>query len=595
MIASETGRRPVPTSGPGARTVQLDLVLLDEDGENVAVHDRYGRLTCPRLTVAGPPPDGRELGTLVRELAAGQLDLDVDHLGLLAAEETGPTVRLVVAAVLRARPDDARLRLLPVTDLRSRRRDLQYPAHFDTARSWHQAARNAPELGRRIERSLYGAVAFLERRRAEEAGHWGWEQYLEQRDSIGTMSTALGLLACLHTGRDRYPGTWTDRMLQTLRDMQNPDGGWQIKWALVGGTTDVSITESTCACLWAFYEAGRGPGEDEAVRRGLQWLQEQQRPGGGWPSAAVDQRSLVFPTASAVRILALYGYGEAAARGVQWLRGAQCPDGGWGATPAVGDETVSSSPAYTAATLLALRRAGVPASERVVVAGCEYLLGSFSPDRAEPWESTSFTSVVDAERFARMDFRHFATPWALAALCECGYDLSHPVILTGTLQLLRLERPGGGWRSTLTAPDITPVWAVHGAVYGLRTVLDSSVRDLAPLVLARHHEAERRTLARLSGELVGRHAEPGRPPHVWRRRMTTVWLALLTVAVALLVLGQLGVLQALQSDSGQDKILAGLATLVVTVGGALVPSVLVEEYRIRRSRGRAGGDREIPG
>ncbi|HEX2313857.1 MAG TPA: prenyltransferase/squalene oxidase repeat-containing protein [Thermomonospora sp.] len=583
--------RPRAGGGPAARTAHLDLLLLDTEGEHLAVHDEQGRLTCPRLTIEGVAEGAHhhdELGALVRRLAKEQLDLDVTYLGLLAAEETGGTVGLVATAVLRSVPDGSRLRLLPVADVRSRRRDLQHRDHFDTARHWHEAVRHAPELGRRIDRSLRTAAAFLARRRAEENGHWGWEQYLES-DSIGTLSTALGILTCLHAGE---AGELTDQALQTLRVLQNTDGGWQIRRSLVGADSDASITESTCSCLWAFHEAGRRPANEEAVRRGLAWLEDRQRPDGGWPSAADDHRSLVYPTALAVRVLALYGRSGPVAQGVRWLRAAQCPDGGWGATAASGDDTVSSSPAYAATALLALRQAEVPASEHVVTAGCEYLLDAFTPERPEPWEPTSFTSLVDAGRFARMDYRHFATPWALAALCECGYDLRHPVVLTATLQLLRLERPGGGWRSTLTAPDITPVWAVHGAVYALRTVLESSTRDLAPLVLGRHHEAERRTLAWLSGGLIRHHAEPVRPPHVWRRRLLTVWVALLTVAVALLLLGQFGVLEQLQSESGRNKILAGLTTLVVTVVGALAPSVITEEYRIRRSRGQAGRDRE---
>lgn len=594
-------RRPVPPSGSSdARPVRIDLVLLDAAGEHVLVHDVVGRLSCPHLTTTGEPsgPDPRELNSLVRGLAARQLDLDVEPLGLLdAAVRTGRhdgAVRLTVAAVLRSDPPDKTgLRLLPVADLRSRRRDLQHPEHFQAARDWHRAARCAPELAGRIEDALHRAVTFVERRRTAESGHWGWEQYLQRRGSIGTMSTAHGVLISLHGTRNRT-GEQVERGLDTLRGMQNDDGGWQVKWSLVGGTADVSITESTCACLWAFHEARRDPGVEEAVERGLSWLERRQREDGGWASAGLDEgRPLVFPTAWAVRMLACHDRTDAVRQGVQWLRAAQCPDGGWGATSAVDDETLSSSPAYTAAALLALRRAGVPPTDRTVMSGCEYLLRTFRPDRPEPWEPTSFTTPVDPQRPVHMDFRHFATPWALAALCECGYDLGHPVVLSATLQLLDLERPGGGWRSTLTAPDVTPIWAVHGAVFALRTVLDSSTRDLAPLVLSRHHEAERDALARLSGGLVGR-ARTVERRRTWRNRLTTMWLALLTVTVLLLLLGQLGVLQHLQSSSGRDKMLAGATTAVVTVLGALAPAVLAEEYRIRRSRGRAGRDRETP-
>jgi len=58
----------------------------------------------------------------------------------------------------------------------------------------------------------------------------------------------------------------------------------------------------------------------------------------------------------------------------------------------------------------------------------------------------------------------------------------------------------------------------------------------------------------------------------------------LTVAVALLVLGQTGVLGRLQSSSGVSRASAALATFFVTIASAVVPSAIAEVIRIRKGR-----------
>jgi hypothetical protein len=270
---------------------------------------------------------------------------------------------------------------------------------------------------------------------------------------------------------------------------------------------------------------------------------------------------------------------------VRWLREAQSADGGWGVTIGIGD-AASSSAAYTAAAVLALSRSGILPEDRAVRAGCEYLFTTFSPERPEPWESTSFTSVVDTDRHARMDFRHFATPWALAALCEAGHDLSDPVILMATRRLLHLQQPSGAWRCDQTAPDVTPIWAVHGAVYALRSVIDSSGRTLAPLIRDRCSTAERHTLENLACSMLDRREPADGPVRRNRTWLPTAWMTVLTVAVGLLVLDQTGVLDKLQSSTGAARIASALATFLVTALSAVTPAIIAELWIRRRDQRR---------
>lgn len=568
----------VRSAPPSPRPVAADLILLTEPDQSFAVHVENGRVACPRLPL--DQVNGYDLRGLVKETAKRSLDLDLSDLGVLAFEPTDESHSLVVAAATRELPGGSRLQRLALSEIKARGRDVQHREYFEPARQWHEATMSADTLSRDIEQAMSAAVRLLAARRAQEGGRCGWDQYLRS-DSVGILSTGNGILTCVHAGAGH---DLIEEPVATLRAFQDPEGGWSIRRSLMGADSDAPITESTCVCLWALHEMGVRSLSDPTVAAGIAWLERTRRPDGGWPSSAADNRSLVFPTASAVRVLALYNRSEAVAGGVAWLRGAQCADGGWGATASTRDDAASSSAMYTAAALLALSSGGMARADRAVRTGCDHLIKTFSPERPEPWTSTSFTLEVDPVKHARMDFRHFATPWALAALCEVGYDLSDPIVLTATRHLLRLQQPSGAWRCDQTAPDDTAIWAVHGAVYALRTVIDSSGRALAPLIRDRGSAAEQQALASLAGSMLVRHEAEGAVAGRGRGRLVTAWMSILTVAVAMLVLGQLGVLAKLESSSGLNRAGAVLATFFVTIISGAVPSAIAEVIRVRRGR-----------
>lgn len=575
------------------RVRSLELVLYVENRQGFVVRPDGADIRPLQLRVertAQREAAAPGLGTLVTTAAREQFGLDVDYLGLLAAEAGTSRPRLTVCAVARGPQEfsgaGTRGLTLSMAELKARSGDAARTVLFVTALSWYRASVVARELPLRVREAVDKSLHYLENHRSIEDGKWGWNLYMDGH-SLGLLSTAEGILAHVHAG---VTGDQLTKPVQSLESMQNPDGGWQVRKSLVGAHSDQSVTESTCAVLWALHGIGRSD-SDPVVAAGLGWLESLQQDG-GWASAApVDgtaPEAQVFPTTCAVRVLARYGRSDTA-KGVAWLRAAQHEDGGWGALPAVGGRTQSSSPAYTAYTLIALLTAGVASNDPAVQRGVAYLRACFDASKDEPWEGTAHTSLINPRTSARLDFRHFATPWALAALAMAGADLSDPVVLTGTDKLLRLQDPEGAWRCSLT-PGSRVMWATHDALYALRMVMDTARNDVEPMVMEPYRSNERAALESCAEAVVtARDRVHARDRRRW---VQTAWLSALTVVVALVTLNQLDVFQELLTSSNADKIWAWVATLLVTLLVAVAPNVVGEEYRVwrnRRAGRRAGG------
>jgi hypothetical protein len=570
-----------------SRHVSVKLVVASQSGDRFLVRAEDASIDCPRLNLRSGSSDGATLGELVEAAMRQDLGVSASYIGLLAFRDTRLSYELVVLATLKGPLADGQLpgnfRMLPPHELLNAGLPSNLVDYFATARELcvaerHTAGRelaeqHAADLGVAIQRARDRSLTFLAQHLAIENGCRGWAQYFDSQ-TIGLLSTAQGLLAYVHAGqRDDV----VDDAAATIERMQNPDGGWQVRRALVGHESPVSITESTCYCLWALLEAGRRL-EQPVVRYGLAWLEQAQQPDGGWPPAMDQGEAQVSTTAAAIRILARCDRPVAVERGAAWLRAAQRRDGGWGPKAPSG----YSSPAYTAHAVLALLASGTTPTQAPVQRGCEYLRTTFHPERDEPWRSISANTVVDDRTASRLEFRHFATPWALAALSAAGRDLTDPTILLGTLRLLQLQEATGAWHCELTAADTFALWAVHDALFALGAIVQASIGSLAPLVRTRYREREREVLDKALGQLLTE-----RPLTRTRHWIQTAWLSVLSGVVALLGASQVGLLRGLQSDSGFRRVLAAGATAVIAVIPAIVSAILVEEYRIRRN-GREG-------
>jgi squalene-hopene/tetraprenyl-beta-curcumene cyclase len=145
--------------------------------------------------------------------------------------------------------------------------------------------------------------------------------------SADVTAHALEMLAAL--GRARDPSA--QRGLEWLLAAQEDDGSWFGRWG-------VNHIYGTGAAVPALIAAGI-PTSDERIRRAVRWLEDRQNPDGGWGE---DCRSYDDPawighgasTASqtAWALLALDAAGERSAamrHGVRWLVETQRPDGSW--------------------------------------------------------------------------------------------------------------------------------------------------------------------------------------------------------------------------------------------------------------------------
>ena len=148
-----------------------------------------------------------------------------------------------------------------------------------------------------------------------------------------------------------------------LLSVQNRDGGWPTfcrGWGtLPFDRSSSDITAHTLRALMAI--AARLPSErerfDDAIRRGFDFLRQQQRDDGAWVPLwfgnqhANDEQNPVYGTA---RVLAAWRAAglendTSAVRGREWLAGVQNSDGGWG-----GDADTPSSVEETALAVEAL-------------------------------------------------------------------------------------------------------------------------------------------------------------------------------------------------------------------------------------------------
>lgn len=566
----------------GASTWEIELVVLAHGGGGFVLRADGARLRCLSVSAADDGPTAEALGTFVENLVRTRWRIDVSYLGLLACRQRDNLALTMLAAVVIREPtliSDRDLRIIPSGEVRGLRAEVEYAEHFATALNWYAVTESTAGLADRMQRAIDRSIAYLDGHVSMEDGRRGWSQY-QDGGAVGVLSTAEAVLAHVYAG---VRGEVIDNPAETLETMQNSDGGWQIRRSLVSAPSARSVTESSAACLLALAGVGRGQ-SDPSVREGIAWLASQERPEGGWSATSDDTESSVFATTVAVRALAAYGRSDAVNHGVAWLRSVQRADGGWGAhARATTDPTPDSEPAYTAYAVYALLAAGVTGSDQAVVSGCDYLRTTFRAGESEPWRPTSASSLIDPVTSSRLDYRHFATPWAVIALSRAGHGLSDPVVMAGLRALLELQAADGAWRCGLAPSNSTPVWATYDAVLALHHVLALAGRQIRPIALDRYLTDERRVAANVVSALLCRDrraSTAGRRAN-WPQ---TAWLSALTVTVVLIVLAEFGVLHQLESSSGVHRVLIAVGSVIVTVAGAVIPGVLTEEYRARRRR-----------
>ncbi|CAM4184156.1 prenyltransferase/squalene oxidase repeat-containing protein [Kibdelosporangium persicum] len=462
------------------KVLLVNLIISVGSGERFLVWLPLGGPCCPQVKVlAGAEPFGRRieaaamaaLGVAVayREVLSYQVFLDgTEVYALVKAHEPVEVPPGLVQ--------------LPLAQLTGMRTDPLLLTLFQVAGHRAAAEQFAVHVGGEVQRALAKSAEYLEEKFTAEGGRCGWSQYLSN-DAVGVLSSAQGLLALAHT---KIGSRYIAPTAACLKQSQNEDGGWQVRHSLIGQPNDISITESTCYCMWALLEAGRTP-DELAVARGAGWLLATQRGSGGWGASELTKETQVIATAFAVRVLARLGcYPKAVERGVDWLLSAQCPDGGWDYVRVLRKGKPSAAP--TAHAVISLLAAGIRPDEPAVARACVSLREKFSETEAEPWRSTIFDTLVDPNTGSRLTFRNYATPWALIALYRAGSGFVDRYIQKGVTRLLDQQDDDGSWRCNGTIPSRTTMWAAHDAVYALTRVVGPTVVD-RPVSMECHNEA----------------------------------------------------------------------------------------------------------
>ncbi|WP_157818111.1 hypothetical protein [Candidatus Thiodictyon syntrophicum] len=224
--------------------------------QQILVDQNGGFLQLPNLH--GPSPfvvDGQSVRQRFEAAIKDQLAL---HGKLLAILDTGISQVPPLLILAYASRDIGVASELDRRGLRWRKIDSLHdsygtPVHLALERAGHLAI--VHQIGIDIvttwSHRFALALSFLEQRVAEVDVLYGWTQLLTG-NNIGALSTAQGILSYVHAGAYTHIA---DRAQKTILSLQNPDGGWPVRRALIG-QSDRSITESTLYCLWALTASG---------------------------------------------------------------------------------------------------------------------------------------------------------------------------------------------------------------------------------------------------------------------------------------------------------------------------------------------------
>jgi len=216
--------------------------------------------------------------------------------------------------------------------------------------------------------------------------------------------TAAAAWALYLADREGYRSSIT-RAADWLAGMQSSNGGFaafdidntyyylnEIPFADHGALLDPPTSDVTARCVGLLALSGETR-HQEAVRRGLAFLFNEQEASGAWFGRWGS--NYIYGTWSVLEAFKLAGVEHdhpAVKRAVQWLKSVQQEDGGWGETndsyfnPALAGQLEASTSFQTAWAVLGLMAAGEGDSEEVK-AGIAYLLRTQTADGLwyEPW------------------------------------------------------------------------------------------------------------------------------------------------------------------------------------------------------------------
>lgn len=263
-----------------------------------------------------------------------------------------------------------------------------------------------------------------------------------------------------------------------VRARQTPDGGF-----CEPGRGDAGQDATTAWCIMALAAAGLDPGQIRAGNRSpMDFLATQA---GNWRSVTDYERTLLAVVAgggdpgsfggmdlvakvrsfqrpggnigdavnsNAFGILAYKAAGlEIPTGAIRWHKTVQNADGGWGNSPGA-----ASNPDMTAASIMALRAAGVDVSDPSIGRALDYLHAIQNPDGGFAFQSSSSDSS--------------ATAWCVQALVAVGQDPAGPEWAKGgntPWSFLLSMQAADGHVVWMQGRDMNPLWTTAFAVCAL--------------------------------------------------------------------------------------------------------------------------------
>jgi len=332
-----------------------------------------------------------------------------------------------------------------------------------------------PDIERAINKSVNTLIGTFKSISSNKTGGWwnnitpnevgGWHQFIFDK-KIGAVATSQGIACFAYSNKEfaKLPLS-----INLLKNEQFKDGGFTIKIL-----SEFPIVESTSWVLLGIKDI-KNEIAKEIITEGAKWLENNRNDDKGW-GAIEGTASRIYATALAIWALLATNsrkYQKIINEGINWIKDARNADGCWGELPR--DE--KSTPFHTAFVIFVLRQCGISADSDILSKSLRWLDEQW--DKKDMWDLHEETAnllehydlEIAPEKWTRIVWNHFVTPWVIIALLNCG--VLNGKVFRGIDWLIKSQTKEGGWKHR-NVNELT-LWAVHDSLFCLTSFLDRIV------------------------------------------------------------------------------------------------------------------------
>ncbi len=332
-----------------------------------------------------------------------------------------------------------------------------------------------PDIERAISKPINTLIGTFKSISSNKTGGWwnnitpnevgGWHQFIFDK-KIGAVATSQGIACFAYSNKEfaKLPLS-----INLLKSEQFKDGGFTIKIL-----SEYPIVESTSWVLLGIKDIKNEVAE-EIITEGAKWLENNRNDDNGW-GAIKGTASRIYATALAIWTLSATNSGKYQAiisEGINWIKDARNADGCWGELPR--DE--KSTPFHTAFVIFVLRQCGISAESDIISKSLRWLDEQW--DKKDMWDLHEETAnllehydlEIAPEKWTRIVWNHFVTPWVIIALLNCG--VLNGKVFRGIDWLIKSQTKEGAWKHR-NVNELT-LWAVHDSLFCLTSFLDRIV------------------------------------------------------------------------------------------------------------------------